>query len=386
MDTKLLHPLNLWRRLTNPPASLLEPELRRRSSLLLSILVILTAIALADLVYQGVQLAFITDPSERRFAGVVFPLILGASLVCIFIAYVLGRTGHTASSALTVVGTVMVGSWVLILLTRTTETLSFPVVGVVLASIVLAQRQTLAILFLAVLELLAVPLFVPTISYWSFSLAVVSLLAVGMLSFVSALVHDRDLKQIEEQTRALIDNQEKIIGARKMEAIARLSAGIAHEFNNIATAIVGYSDVIASQPAQSVGQYAGLIKGAGLRAGRLTEQLLSFSRQQLLNPRATDLNQLVARLEHLLRSTLSERIKLALRLDPEPRIAFVDPELIEQVIRTLLLRAGENVRDGGDVVVGTGAMVVPPESAPSSARPGRYCAITISDTGPSVIK
>jgi signal transduction histidine kinase len=199
-------------------------------------------------------------------------------------------------------------------------------------------------------------------------------------------VHERDLEQIEEQARTLTANQEKIIGARKMEAITRLSAGIAHEFNNIAMAIVGYADVIASQPAESVGRYSDLIKGAGLRAGRLTEQLLSFSRQQLLNPRATDLNQLIAGLEHLLRSMLNERIRLAVRLDPEAKVAYVDPELIEQVVQTLLRRAGENVREGGDIVVGTGVVVVPREPALSSSRPGRYCAITISDTGPPADK
>jgi two-component system cell cycle sensor histidine kinase/response regulator CckA len=173
---------------------------------------------------------------------------------------------------------------------------------------------------------------------------------------------------------------------RKMEAIARLSAGIAHEFNNIAMAIVGYSEVIASQPAKSVGQYANLIKAAGLRAGRLTEQLLSFSRQQLLNPRATDLNQLVSGLEHLLRSMFSEKIRVAVHLDPEPKVAYVDPDLIAQVIQTLLRKAGENVSEGGDVVVGTGGVVVPPEPAQSSSRPGRYCTIAFSDTGPSVDK
>ena len=384
MNTKLFRPRNLWRRLTKPPAGMHEPELQRRSSLLLSILVVLIALAAFFLVAQVVQLSYTTDPSQRYMLVLVFPLILGAALVCLLIAYVLGRTGHTTSAAVTLVAMIMVASWAMVLLTKESDALSFLGIGMMLASIVLARRLTLAILAFTVLATLAVPILVPEISYWSVSSALIFLLAIGLLSFVSVIVHERDLKQIEVQTRTLIDNQEKIIGARKMEAIARLSAGIAHEFNNIATAIVGYSEVIALQPAQSVGRYSGLIKEAGLRAGRLTEKLLSFSRQQLLNPRATDLNQLLAGLEHLLRSMFSERIKLAMNLDPEPKVAYVDPDLIEQVIRTLLRKAGENVREGGDVVVGTGVVVVPPDPALLSSRPGRYCSITISDSGPSL--
>ena len=386
MNTKLLRPRNVWRWLTKLPPGLHEPELQRRSRLLLSILVVLLALTLVFLAFQALQFAAVTDPAQKYMAGVVFPLVLGAALVCLLTAYVLGRTGHTTLSAATLVAIATVASWAMVFVPGSSGALHFPVVGVILASIVLSRRQMLVIFALTVLATLALPLLVHEVSYWSVSGTLIFLLSVGMLSLVSALVHERDLGQIEGQTRTLIANQEKIIGARKTEAIARLSAGIAHEFNNIAMAIVGYADVIASQPAESAGRYAELIKGAGLRAGRLTEQLLSFSRQQLLNSRATDLNQLVAGLEHLLRSMLNERIRLALHLDPGETVAHVDPDLIGQVLQTLLRRAGENVCEGGDVVVRTAIVAARAGTAPSSSRPERYCAVTISDTGPPLDK
>lgn len=382
LNRQLLHPRNLWRWLTMPFPGRHESELRRRSGLLLRIVLVLIALMLVSLALGEVQLAYVTDPTERYSLGVVYPPILWAALVCFLASYVLARTGHNMLSGVIVAAVSMMVPWVMVLLTKSGSSLYFSVPGVILASFLLSRRATLAILAFTVVAPLSMPLLVPGITSWEVTGVLRLVLAVGVLSLVSARVHDRDLKQIDEQTRALVDNQERIIGARKTEAIARLSAGIAHEFNNIAMGIVGYAELIASQPAERAGKYAELIKSAGMRAGRLTAQLLSFSRQQLLNPRVTDLNGLVAGLEHSLRSMLNEGIRLAVHLDPKPKIAYVDPELIEQVVRALLCRAIGNVRGGGEVVVRTQVGVAPQGPAPASSRSGRYCAITISDSGP----
>jgi signal transduction histidine kinase len=102
------------------------------------------------------------------------------------------------------------------------------------------------------------------------SSAILLIFAFGTLSVASAVTRDRDLVQIEEQTQRLRKNQESLLAAHKMEAIARRSSRIAHEFNNIMTAVVGYSDVIARKPVESAPHYAVHIGDAGLRASELT--------------------------------------------------------------------------------------------------------------------
>jgi signal transduction histidine kinase len=374
--------LVLWKNLTEPTPSPPQPELRRRLRLLLSILVVLATIDLLILASQGIQLLFVTDPARRYWLAVVFPLILGIGLVFLVIAYVLGRRGHGTASGVLVVCMTATASYSLVLLTRAADTLGFTVIGVVLSSILLSRRVTLVFLFLTIAAIGVVPLLLRDISFWSVSGALVLILPIGALSLVSAVIHDRDMQQIEGQTRTIIENEERLLGARKMESIARLSAGIAHEFNNIVTAIIGYSEVISSRPSESAKQYSRLIKDAGLRASRLTEQLLSFSRQQLLRPQATDLNLLIAGLERLLQSVQSDRIRLRVHLDPRPQMAMVDPELVGRAIQTLVLRARDNIDQDGDITIRTETSVVIPEQAEASLQPGRYCRITVSDSGP----
>jgi signal transduction histidine kinase len=376
--------LGLWRRLTEPPETLKQPEIRRRLRLLLSILVVLLTLDLLFLAYQWIQLLYVTDPVQRHWLIVVFPVILGLAFVCLAIAYVLGRRGHETASGMLVVCMTAAAAYVLVLLTRSSDTIGFTVIAMVLSSILLPRRTTIAFLILTIAAVAVMPLLAPEISFWNISGALILIVPIGALSLVSAAIHDRDVEQIESQTRALIENEERLLGARKMEAVACLSAGIAHEFNNIVMAIIGYSEVITNKPPDSAKQYSRLIKDAGLRAKRLTEQLLSFSRQQLLRPQATDLNRLIAGLEQTLLSVQSDRIRLSLHLDSQPQIAMVDPALVGRAIQTLVLRARENIDREGDISIQTETRVLAPDQSESAFQPGRYCTITVSDSGPPV--
>ncbi len=370
-----------------PPSVIVQPELRRRLRLLTSMLTVMMTLAFLILASLPVQLRFVTDPYMRHYIGVTFPPILSAVLVSMAVPYVLSRLGRYKASALIYVAIVQIFLFFNVIESRDVYQLKFLMIGVVLSSILFPRREALAVFALVVLGtsvfFFAMPGFPP-----EEIIQVLLLIAmIGTLGLVSTSIRDRDLEQISVQTRELLENQEKLVDAKKMESIARLSAGIAHQFNNIVTAIVTYSEVIAAKPAESAGRYSLLIKEAGMRASRLTGQLLSFSRQQLLRPKVTNLNLLVESIQGVLKSMIGEGTGLTMRLDPEPTIAYVDPDLIVEAIRKLVAKAGDNVRAGGRIVIGTKASAAPQHGHPgASSRQDYYCAVRIDDNGPLIDK
>jgi signal transduction histidine kinase len=383
---KMLHPLQIWHWLTNPSPSRQEPELHRRSRLLLSILVVVFLLVVFILALTPVELMLFSDPEQRHLLTFTYPLILIPAAFPLAIAYVLSRKSYYKAPALIMIITIMFLTFANLLAAKQLGDVFFPSLPVVLASVLLSRRMTLAVCAASVAGMLMLPVVTPAFSFWDLISPSILMIAVGVLTSVAADIHHRDLVQIEHQARTLEENQEKLLGAKKMEAVARLSAGIAHEFNNIVMAIIGYSDVIAKKPAESAQHYAQLINIAGIRASQLTENLLSFSRQQLLRPRKTNLDQLMASLEHLFRSMLSSGITLTMRPDPDPKVVYVDPDLISQCVRTLVGKAVNNLKGGGSIAIETKNIAIPQEGSELSLRPGLYCSVIISDSGPVIDK
>ena len=145
--------------------------------------------------------------------------------------------------------------------------------------------------------------------------------------------------QLEQQLRQ----------AHKMEAVGRLAGGIAHDFSNLLTAMVGYTELILSQlpPEDPLRPDVEQISNAGRSAGSLTRQLLTLSRKQILEPRVLDLNQIIRQMDPLLRRLIGEHIQLEYRLADSLDRVNADPGQIEQVILNLALNARDAMPDGG---------------------------------------
>ena len=196
--------------------------------------------------------------------------------------------------------------------------------------------------------------------------------AVTMLGVATEIT---ERKQLEEQ----------LLQSQKMEAVGQLAGGVAHDFNNILTAIVGYTDLLAAEFSGSAQQLEDLeeIRKAARRAAALTRQLLSFSRKQVLEPRIIDINAVVLNLDKMLRSLISENIDLRTTLASDLDAARVDPNQLEQVIMNLAINSRDAMPDGGVLTIETANAALDDDYATRhvSVIPGNYVMIAVTDTG-----
>src|SRR6185437_11875621 len=194
----------------------------------------------------------------------------------------------------------------------------------------------------------------------------------GMLSLAADVT---EMRQLEVQYRQ----------AQKMEAVGRLAGGIAHDFNNLLTAIIGTTALVLED--RGLESRARLdiqeIEKAAKRAAGLTRQLLIFSRQQVLEPRALDLNALVGDLERMLQRLIGEDIEL--RTKPAALLGAVraDPGQMEQAIVNLVVNARDAMPKGGRLTIETADVELDRSyvAAHVPTRPGPYVLLAISDTG-----
>jgi len=173
--------------------------------------------------------------------------------------------------------------------------------------------------------------------------------------------------------------------AQKMEAVGRLAGGVAHDFNNILTVILGAAELLLEQVDTADRTRADLeeIRASANRAAALTRQLLAFSRRQVLEPRALDLNAVVGNVEKMLRRLIGADIELRTVLRPGLGAAMADPGQLEQVIMNLALNARDAMPDGGKLTIETADAELDPAYADEHPRvqAGRYVMLAVSDTG-----
>ncbi len=179
--------------------------------------------------------------------------------------------------------------------------------------------------------------------------------------------------------------QEQLNHAQKMEAIGQLTGGVAHDFNNLLTVILGGLDFIARHlpKEERLQRAAGQATRAAQRAATLTQQLLAFSRRQPLNPKPTDVNQLIAAFSEMLRRTLSEEISIQTVLGGGLWRVEVDAHQLESALLNLAVNSRDAMPGGGRFVVETGNARI---SAAQAARytdidPGEYVMIRLKDSG-----
>jgi CheY-like chemotaxis protein len=169
-----------------------------------------------------------------------------------------------------------------------------------------------------------------------------------------------------------------------MEAIGRLAGGIAHDFNNVLTMIIGYSNLAAATlgGGHKATEYVHEIEKAGQRAAALTDQLLSFSRRKVLQPKVFDVNAVVADLGKMLRPIVGEKIKVVVRLAPDIWRVRADPGEIRRALMNLCLNARDAMPVGGTLTLRTAKVTLSgAEAHLRKLGPGRYVELLIRDTG-----
>ncbi|HKW51117.1 MAG TPA: ATP-binding protein, partial [Candidatus Eisenbacteria bacterium] len=179
--------------------------------------------------------------------------------------------------------------------------------------------------------------------------------------------------------------EEQFRHAQKMEAVGQLAGGVAHDFNNILTAVIGYADLLLSRMAKGDPSRPAIeeIHKGGERAASLTRQLLAFSRRAATQPRIVDLNAAIRNLDAMVRRLVDERIRFELRLSETVRRVRVDPTQLEQVIVNLVVNARDAMAEGGVISIVTDRLELGAALAQSSfgLDPGPYVRLRVRDTG-----
>src|SRR6185503_3223255 len=163
------------------------------------------------------------------------------------------------------------------------------------------------------------------------------------------------------------------------------AGGVAHDFNNILTAIKSYSELLIEDMGAGRGRVEDVreIREAADRAATLTRQLLAFSRQQMLRPRVLDLNTTVRDLKNMLDRIIGADIELNTRLAPDLGMLTADPGQIEQILMNLVVNARDAMPDGGKVDIETANVELDGEYGRTHAATpvGSYVLLAVSDTG-----
>jgi PAS domain S-box-containing protein len=179
--------------------------------------------------------------------------------------------------------------------------------------------------------------------------------------------------------------EDQLRQAQKMEAVGQLASGVAHDFNNMLTAILGYAQLLQNDPVPDDERRAAAreIEGAGRRAAEITQQLLAFGRRQVLQPRVTTLSQVIGGLLPMLQRLLGEHILITVDEAHDDREILADVTQLEQVIINLAVNARDAMPDGGRLTLRARGVDLDEAYAAShvDVAPGRYAALEVTDTG-----
>jgi PAS domain S-box-containing protein len=198
----------------------------------------------------------------------------------------------------------------------------------------------------------------------------------GRITRIIGTVQDvTEYRRLEEQFRE----------AQKLESIGRLAGGVAHDFNNLLTVIIGYSDLVLSalETSHPVWDSVAEVKKAGERASALTRQLLTFSRRQVVQPRALDLNTIITDAEKMLQRLVGEDVVFSTVLEAALWPVMADPGSMQQVLLNLIVNARDAMPAGGRLIIETANVDVDSHIAAQhhGMNPGRHVLLSVSDTG-----
>jgi PAS domain S-box-containing protein len=194
-----------------------------------------------------------------------------------------------------------------------------------------------------------------------------------------------DLSGQKQTERALRQTEEQLRQAQKMEAVGRLAGGVAHDFNNVLSVILSYSEMMLGdlEPGDAMREDIEEIRNAGRRAADLTRQLLMFSRQQVLETKVVDLNDVLSGMDKMLQRILGEDVEMVSLAAPSLGRVRVDPSSLEHVIMNLVVNARDAMPTGGKLTMETANVVLDWVYAQQhvGVKAGPHVMLAVSDTG-----
>ncbi|KIZ43529.1 MULTISPECIES: PAS domain S-box protein [Rhodopseudomonas] len=196
----------------------------------------------------------------------------------------------------------------------------------------------------------------------------------------------RDITEQRRQQEALLKAEDALRQSQKMEAVGQLTGGLAHDFNNLLTGISGSLELLQLRISQGrhkdVERYISTAQGAANRAAALTHRLLAFSRRQTLDPKATDINRLIAGMRDLIDNTVSPAIETRIVESASLWTTLVDPNQLENALLNLCINARDAMPDGGSLTIETQNHAFDSVSAQILEIPaGDYVGLSVLDSG-----
>jgi signal transduction histidine kinase/CheY-like chemotaxis protein len=221
--------------------------------------------------------------------------------------------------------------------------------------------------------------------FWDERRAAYAALAVALL-LVLALVWVAWLRRgLVQQIALRASLEEQLVNAQKMESVGRLAGGVAHDFNNYLTVIIGYTALLLDKLPESNPSRMALaaIRDVSQKAAALTRQLLAFSRKQLLQPVPCNLNETLASARQTLLPLIGENIELVTRPAEAPGLVNIDPAQFFQVIVNLAVNARDAMPNGGRLTFETASAVLGADDIKTrdGLAPGQYVSLKVTDTG-----
>ena len=208
----------------------------------------------------------------------------------------------------------------------------------------------------------------------------------GHAGGVLLIARDITERRRAEEERARLENE--IAQSRKLEAVGQLAGGIAHDFNNLLQAILGFAELTREYlPPDSRGlSNLDKVTQAGERARDLTQQLLTFSRREVIHPQILDVAAAVNEIGHILRRVLPANVRLAISSEPATPPVLAERGHIDQIVMNLCVNARDAMPDGGDLTVAIGVRTLDAAfvAARSWAREGEFVTIEVSDSGEGI--
>ncbi len=193
----------------------------------------------------------------------------------------------------------------------------------------------------------------------------------------------RDSKARHDRREAERVQSDKLRQAQRMEAVGSLASGVAHDFNNLLSVVLSYTSLIMEdlKPEDPLRTDLEEVRKAGKRAADLTRQLLAFSRQQVLQPKVLDLNQVMTAMDRLLGRLLGADIEVTVLCGQGLGRVKADPGQVEQILMNLAVNARDAMPRGGKLTLQTKNVELEAASEPLDLPPGRYVMLAVSDTG-----
>ncbi|MBI5098077.1 MAG: PAS domain S-box protein [Nitrospirae bacterium] len=203
-----------------------------------------------------------------------------------------------------------------------------------------------------------------------------------LIAYDGLIVDITERKKAEEEKLRL---QEQLLQSQKMEAVGLLAGGVAHDFNNILTAIIGYANIIKMKMKKEDPLKAHLdhILRSSERGAHLTQSLLAFSRKQLISPKPVDINIIIRNVQKLLGRVIAEDIELKVVLDERHLTIMADSGQMEQILMNLATNAKDAMPQGGSLTIGTEISTIDEQFIKQHGfgDRGEYALLSVADTG-----